>query len=128
MVGIGGLGHMAVKMTKAVGAHVVVITTSASKTENAKRLGADEVILSTDPEQFNQFAGSLHFILDAVSAPYNINAYLSSFKVDGTLVLVGVPMDPLPFVSFSLFMGRKSFSGSLIGGIKETQEMFDFLR
>lgn len=126
VVGIGGLGHMAVKIAKAMGAHVVVLTTSAAKTEDAKRLGADEVVLSTDPDQFQKHAGSLHFILDAVSAPHDINAYLSLLKVDGALVLVGAPMEPLPVVSFSLILGRKSFSGSLIGGIKETQEMLDF--
>lgn len=126
VVGIGGLGHMAVKIAKAMGAHVVVITTSVSKTEDAKRLGADEVLLSTDPEQMKEKANSLHFILDAVSAQHDINAYLSLLKVDGTLVLVGAPMDPLPIVSFSLILGRKSFSGSLIGGIAETQEMLNF--
>lgn len=126
VVGIGGLGHMAVKIAKAMGAHVVVITTSVSKTEDAKRLGADEVLLSTDPQQMKEKANSLHFILDAVSAQHDINAYLSLLKVDGTLVLVGAPMDPLPIVSFSLILGRKSFAGSLIGGIAETQEMLDF--
>lgn len=126
VVGIGGLGHMGVKIAKAMGAHVVVITTSAAKTADAKRLGADEVILSTDPAKMKQFAGSLNFILDTVSAKHDINAYLGLLKVDGTLVLVGAPMEPLPVVSFNLIMGRKSFAGSLIGGIAETQEMLDF--
>lgn len=126
IVGIGGLGHMGVKIAKAMGAHVVVLTTSASKAAAAKQLGADEVVLSTDPAQMQAHAGSLHFILDTVSAPHDINAYLSLLRVDGTLVLVGAPMEPLPVVSFSLIMGRKSFAGSLIGGIAETQEMLDF--
>jgi len=126
VVGIGGLGHMAVKIAKAMGAHVVVFTTSASKTTDAKHLGADEVVLSTDPEQMRQHANSLHFILDAVSAQHDVNAYLSLLKVDGALVLVGAPMEPLPVISFSLIVGRKSFAGSLIGGIAETQEMLDF--
>lgn len=126
VVGIGGLGHMAIKMAKALGAHVVVFTTTGSKTEDAKRLGADEVVLSTDADQMAKHAKSLHFILDAVSAPHDINAYLNLLKVNGTIVLVGAPMDPLPVVSFNLIMGRRSFAGSLIGGIQETQEMLDF--
>lgn len=126
IVGIGGLGHMGVKIAKAMGAEVVVLTTSTSKIPDAKRLGADDVILSTDPAQMKAHAGSLHFILDTVSAPHDIDAYLKLLKVDGTLVLVGAPMDPLPVTSFSLIMGRKSFAGSLIGGLPETQEMLDF--
>lgn len=126
VVGIGGLGHMAVKIAKAMGAHVVVLTTSAAKVEDAKRLGADEVVLSTDAAQMKAHSNSLHFILDAVSAPHDINTYLGLLKVDGALVLVGAPMEPLPIVSFSLIMGRKTFAGSLIGGIAETQEMLDF--
>jgi uncharacterized zinc-type alcohol dehydrogenase-like protein len=126
VVGLGGLGHMGIKIAKAMGAGVTVFTTSLSKVEDAKRLGADEVVLSTDQEQMNAHARSLNFILDAVSAPHDINAYLSLLKVDGSLVLVGAPMEPLPIVSFNLIMGRKSFAGSLIGGIAETQEMLDF--
>jgi uncharacterized zinc-type alcohol dehydrogenase-like protein len=126
VVGIGGLGHMAVKIAKAMGAHVVVITTSESKVADAKRLGADEVVLSTHPEQMQKYANKLHFILDAVSAQHDINAYLGLLKVDGALVLVGAPMEPLPIISFNLILGRKSFAGSLIGGIAETQEMLDF--
>ncbi|SDC96166.1 NAD(P)-dependent alcohol dehydrogenase [Niabella drilacis] len=126
IVGIGGLGHMGVKLAKAMGAHVVVITTSASKTEDAKRLGADEVILSNDAEQMKNNAGTLHFILDCVSAQHDINAYLSLLKRDGQLTLVGAPEEPLPVAPFSLIPGRKSFSGSMIGGIAETQEMLDF--
>lgn len=126
VVGIGGLGHMAVKIAKAMGAHVVVFTTTASKYDAAKELGADEVVLSTDPAQMKAQVSSLHFILDTVSAQHDINAYLRLLQVDGALCLVGAPLDPLPVVSFSLIMGRKTFAGSLIGGIGETQEMLDF--
>lgn len=126
IVGIGGLGHMAVKLSKAMGAHVVVITTSQSKVEDAKRLGADEVILSTDAEQMKNNTGTLHFILDCVSAQHDINAYLGLLKRDGALTLVGAPEHPLPVAAFSLIMNRKKLSGSLIGGIAETQEMLDF--
>lgn len=126
IVGIGGLGHMGVKFAKAMGAHVVVITTSASKVEDAKRLGADEIILSTDEGQMKSNTGTLHFILDCVSAQHDINAYLSLLKRDGSLAIVGAPEHPLPVAAFSLIPGRKSFAGSTIGGIKETQEMLDF--
>ena len=126
IVGIGGLGHMGVKLAKAMGAHVVVITTSTSKVEDAKRLGADEVILSTDEAQMNAHAGTFHFMLDCVSAQHDINAYLRLLKRDGSLTLVGAPEHPLPVAPFSLIPARKSFSGSMIGGIVETQEMLDF--
>lgn len=126
IVGIGGLGHMGVKIAKAMGAQVVVITTSASKVDDAKRLGADEVILSTDAQQMKEHTGTLHFILDCVSAQHDINAYLSLLKRDGSLTLVGAPEHPLPVTPFSLIPARKSFSGSMIGGIAETQEMLDF--
>ncbi len=126
IVGIGGLGHMGVKLAKAMGAHVVVISTSPSKVEDAKRLGADEVILSTDIKQMESNANSLHFILDCVSAQHDVNAYLKLLKVDGTLALVGAPEHPLPIAAFSLIPARKNFAGSTIGSIKETQEMLDF--
>lgn len=126
IVGIGGLGHMGVKIAKAMGAYVVVITTSAAKVTDAKRLGADEVILSKDAEQMKKNSGTLHFILDCVSAQHDINAYIKLLKRDGALALVGAPELPLPVAAFSLISGRKSFAGSLIGGIKETQEMLDF--
>lgn len=126
IVGIGGLGHMGVKIAKAMGAYVVVITTSHSKVNDAKRLGADQVILSSDKEQMKANAGTLHFILDCVSAQHDINAYLSLLKRDGSLTLVGAPEHPLPVAPFSLIPQRKSFSGSMIGGIAETQEMLDF--
>lgn len=126
IVGIGGLGHMGVKLAKAMGAYVVVITTSVSKIEDAKRLGADEVILSTDEQQMKNNASTLHFILDCVSASHDINAYLGLLKRDGALALVGAPEHPLPVAAFSLIPTRRSFAGSAIGGIKETQEMLDF--
>jgi len=126
VVGIGGLGHMGIKIAKAMGAHVVAFTTSESKFAEAKRLGADEVVLSKDEEQMKAFSGQLHFILDAVSAEHDINAYLNLLRVDGSLALVGAPEHPLPVAAFSLITGRKSFAGSMIGGIAETQEMLDF--
>lgn len=126
IVGIGGLGHMGVKIAKAMGAHVIVFTTSPSKMEDAKRLGADEVVLSKDEEQMKQYAGKLHFILDAVSAAHDINSYLKLLRVDGSLALVGAPEHPLPVAAFSVIQNRRSFAGSSIGGIAETQEMLDF--
>lgn len=126
IVGIGGLGHMAVKIAKAMGAKVIVFTTSPSKVEDAKRLGADDVVLSRDPEEMRRYAGKLNFVLDAVSAKHDINAYLNLLRVDGTLALVGAPEQPLPVAAFSLIPYRRSFAGSLIGGIAETQEMLDF--
>jgi uncharacterized zinc-type alcohol dehydrogenase-like protein len=126
IVGIGGLGHMGIKIAKAMGAHVVAFTTSTSKFEEAGRLGADEVVLTKDPEQMKKYTGQLHFILDAVSAEHDINAYLRLLRVDGSLALVGAPEQPLPIAAFSVIMGRKSFAGSSIGGIAETQEMLDF--
>lgn len=126
VVGIGGLGHMGVKLAKAMGAHVVVITTSPSKVSDAKRLGADEVILSTDIAQMKANKSTLHFILDCVSAQHDVNAYLALLKVDGTLALVGAPEHPLPIAPFSLIPARKNFAGSTIGSIAETQEMLDF--
>jgi uncharacterized zinc-type alcohol dehydrogenase-like protein len=126
IVGIGGLGHMGIKIAKAMGAHVVAFTTSESKFAEAKRLGADEVVLSKDLQQMVAFKGKLHFILDAVSASHDINAYLSLLRVDGSLALVGAPEHPLPVSAFSVIVGRRSFAGSLIGGIAETQRMLDF--
>src|SRR4028118_342421 len=126
VVGLGGLGHMAVKIAKAMGAEVIVFTTSSSKVEDAKRLGADDVILSKDPEQMGRYARKLHFVLDAVSAQHDINAYLNLLRVDGSLALVGAPEHPLPVAAFSLIPYRRSFAGSMIGGIAETQEMLDF--
>lgn len=126
VVGIGGLGHMGVKLAKAMGAEVIVFTTSPSKVEDAKRLGADDVVLSTDAAQMKRYAGKLHFVMDAVSAEHDINMYLNLLRVDGTLALVGAPEHPLPVAAFSLIPYRRSFAGSTIGGIAETQEMLDF--
>ena len=125
IIGMGGLGHVAIKIAKAMGTSVVVFTTSLSKAKDAKRLGADDVVLSTDPEQMHRHA-RLDMILDTVSARHDVNAYLSLLKVDGALVLVGLPADQIPVGAFNLVGGRKSFSGSNIGGIAETQEMLDF--
>jgi uncharacterized zinc-type alcohol dehydrogenase-like protein len=126
VVGLGGLGHMGVKLAHAMGAHVVVFTTSPNKKQDALRLGADEVVVSSNTEEMQQHAGSFDFILDTVSAKHDINAYLSLLRRDGNLTLVGVPEKPLEVEAFSLIMGRRSLSGSNIGGIAETQEMLDF--
>jgi uncharacterized zinc-type alcohol dehydrogenase-like protein len=126
ILGIGGLGHVAIKMAKAMGAHVVVFTTSASKVEDAKRLGADEAVLSTDTEQMKQYINKIDFIIDTVSAKHDVNIYLNLLKHDGSVVLVGLPPESLEIGAFSVVHGRHSFSGSNIGGIAETQEMLDF--
>ncbi len=126
VVGLGGLGHMGVKFAHAFGAHVVLFTTSPGKTEDALRLGADEVVISKNAGEMQKHANSFHFILDAVSADHDINAYISLLKLDGTLTLVGAPEAPLPISAFNLLLGRRSFAGSGIGGIAETQEMLDF--
>ena len=126
VVGLGGLGHMGVKLAKAFGAHVVVFTTSLNKVEDAMRLGADEVVNSKDADEMKKHLNSFNFILDTVSAPHDINAYLVLLKRDGNLTQVGVPPEPLSLNVGSLIYGRRSLSGSLIGGIKETQEMLDF--
>lgn len=126
VVGLGGLGHVAVKLAKAFGAHVVVFTTSSSKVEAAMGLGADEVVNSKNPDEMKKHLNSFHFILDTVSAQHDINAYLLLLGIDGNLTQVGVPPEPLSLNVGSLIYGRRSLSGSLIGGIKETQEMLDF--
>ena len=126
VVGLGGLGHMAVKFAHALGAHTVVFTTSPGKKDDALRLGADEVVLSKDANEMQKHAGSFDFILDAVSADHDLNVYLQMLRRDGSLVLVGAPEKPTPVSSFNLILGRKSLSGSMIGGIAETQEMLDF--
>ena len=126
VVGLGGLGHMGVKLAKAFGAHVVVFTTSLNKVEDALRLGADEVVNSKNADEMKKHLNSFHFILDTVSAQHDINAYLLLLKRDGNLTQVGVPAEPLSLNVGSLIYGRRSLSGSLIGGIKETQEMLDF--
>jgi alcohol dehydrogenase (NADP+) len=126
VVGLGGLGHMAVKFAHALGAQVVVFTTSPKKKEDALRLGADEVVVSRNADEMQKHVGSFDFILDAVSADHDINAYLSMLRRDGHLTLVGAPEKPLAVSAFNLIMGRRSLSGSPIGGIAETQEMLDF--
>ena len=126
IVGLGGLGHMGVKFAKAFGAHVVLFTTSPSKVADGKRLGADEVVISKDDAQMAAHANSFDFILDAVSATHDISAYLNLLKRDGNLTLVGAPEKPLSVAAFPLIFKRRSFSGSLIGGLPETQEMLDF--
>jgi uncharacterized zinc-type alcohol dehydrogenase-like protein len=126
VVGLGGLGHMGVKLAKALGAHVVVFTTSPSKVEDALRLGADEVVNSKNEDEMQKHLNSFHFILDTVSAKHDINAYLLLLRRDGNLTQVGVPPEPLLLSVGSLIFGRRSMSGSLIGGLKETQEMLDF--
>jgi len=126
VVGLGGLGHMGVKLASAFGAHVVVFTTSANKAQDALRLGAHEVVISRNEEEMKKHLNSFHFILDTVSAQHDINAYLVLLKRDGTLAQVGVPAEPLPVHVSSLIFGRRNLSGSLIGGIRETQEMLDF--
>jgi uncharacterized zinc-type alcohol dehydrogenase-like protein len=126
VVGLGGLGHMGVKFAHALGAHTVVFTTSANKVEDALRLGADEVVLSRDANQMQKHAGSFDFILDAVAADHDINAYIGMLRRDGNLTMVGAPEKPLPVAVFGLIMARRSLSGSPIGGLPETQEMLDF--
>ena len=126
VVGLGGLGHMGVKFAHALGAHTVVFTTSPSKKDDALRLGADEVVLSRDGNEMARHAGSFDFILDAVAAEHDINAYIGMLRRDGNLTMVGAPDKPLAVNVFGLLFGRKSFSGSLIGGLAETQEMLDF--
>jgi len=126
VVGLGGLGHMAVKFAHALGAHVVVFTTSPNKKEDALRLGADEVVVSRNADEMKKHNGSFDFILDAVSADHDINSYVDLLGVDGNLTLVGAPAEPLAVSAFSLIARRRSFSGSAIGGIAETQEMLDF--
>ncbi|MBB3932790.1 putative zinc-type alcohol dehydrogenase-like protein [Kaistia hirudinis] len=126
VVGLGGLGHMAVKLARAMGAEVVMFTTSESKRADAERLGAHHVVVTRDPEALKAWGGKLDLIIDAVSAEHDINAYLVLLKRDGTLVQVGAPPAPLPVHVSNLIFGRRSFAGSLIGGIPETQEMLDF--
>ena len=127
IVGIGGLGHMGIKIAHAMGAHVVAFTTSESKRDEAHGLGADEVVISRDAAQMKAHAGSFDFILNTVAAPHVLDAYTALLKRDGTLCLVGAPAEPHPSPSvMGLIFGRKAIAGSLIGGIRETQEMLDF--
>jgi uncharacterized zinc-type alcohol dehydrogenase-like protein len=126
VVGLGGLGHMGVKFAHAFGAHVVVFTTSPGKKEDALRLGADEVIISSIAEEMQKHAGTFDFILDTIAADHDINAYINLLCRDGNITLVGASAKPLSVSGFGLILGRRSLSGSVIGGIAETQEMLDF--
>lgn len=126
ITGLGGLGHVAIKLARAMGADVTVFTTSPHKIDDAKALGANQVVVSTDPDQMAAYAGKLDFILDTISAQHDLDALLALLRRDGTLCLVGAPAEPLPVRAFSLIAGRKNLSGSPIGGMAETQEMLDF--
>lgn len=126
VVGLGGLGHMALKLAHAFGATVVQFTTSESKRADALRLGAHEVVLSNDPEQMQAHAGTFDFILDTVSAKHDLDVYLRMLKRGGTMTLLGVPDRPAALAASALIFGRRSLAGSLIGGLAETQEMLDF--
>ena len=126
IVGLGGLGHMGVKFAHALGAHVVVFTTSANKKDDALRLGADEVVVSRNNDEMQKHASSFDFILDCVSADHDVSAYINLLGRDGNLTMVGAPEKPFPVSAFNLIFGRRSLSGSPIGGIPETQEMLDF--
>jgi uncharacterized zinc-type alcohol dehydrogenase-like protein len=127
VVGLGGLGHMAVKLSHAFGAHTVMFTTSPSKAEDARRLGADEVVISTDPDAMKAHAASFDLILDTIAVSHDLDAYTQLLRRDGTLTLLGAPQHPHPSPSSGKLIGkRRSIAGSLIGGIRETQEMLDF--
>ena len=127
IVGLGGLGHMGVKLAHAMGAHVVLFTTSPGKEASARKLGADEVVISKNAEAMAKHKNSFHYILDTVSAQHNLDAYLELLRTDGTMTLVGAPPAPHPSPTvFNLILKRRSLAGSLIGGIAETQEMLDF--
>jgi uncharacterized zinc-type alcohol dehydrogenase-like protein len=126
VVGLGGLGHMGLKFAHSFGAHVVQFTTSESKIEDAKKLGADEVVITKDPTALAKHAGSFDFILDCVSAPHNMNEYLNLLRLDGTLCSVGLPETPLSIAPFAILANRRSLAGSMIGGMTETQEMLDY--
>ncbi|MFZ1375469.1 MAG: NAD(P)-dependent alcohol dehydrogenase [Geothrix sp.] len=126
VVGLGGLGHMAVKLAAAMGADVTMLSTSRSKEADARKLGAHHFGLTSDDATFKRLAGHFDLIIDTISAPHDYNKYLGLLRVEGTMVLLGVPPEPTPVSAFPLIMGRRSLSGSLIGGIAETQEMLDF--
>ena len=126
VVGLGGLGHMAVKIGKALGTDVTVLSTSDGKRKDAERLGAADFALTSQPETFTRLQRHFDFILDTVSAPHDYNAYVNLLKTDGTLILVGAPDKPTPLEPFPLILHRRSIAGSVIGGIRETQEMLDF--
>ena len=126
VIGLGGLGHMGLKFAHSMGAHVVQFTTSTNKIEDAKKLGADEVVISKDADAMAKQAGSFDFILDCVSAPHDMNALLNLLRLNGTLCSVGLPEEPLSIAPFAILANRRSLSGSMIGGMTETQEMLDY--
>lgn len=126
IVGLGGLGHMGLKFAHSFGAHTVQFTTSLKKKEDALKLGADEVVLSSDADAMKKHAGTFDFILDTASAPHALEPYLASLKLDGVMTLVGLPEVPPPVSVFSLIGKRASLAGSMIGGMPETQEMLDY--
>jgi len=126
VVGLGGLGHMAVKLAKAMGTEVTVLSTSETKREDAKRLGAANFAVTSNPQTFSKLQGYFDYVLDTVSAPHDYNAYLNLLKTDGTMILVGAPETPTSVQAFALIFKRRRLAGSLIGGIKETQQMLDF--
>jgi uncharacterized zinc-type alcohol dehydrogenase-like protein len=126
VIGLGGLGHMGVKIAKAMGADVTVFSTSPRKEDDAKRLGATDFVVSTDVQAMRAAASRFHLILDTVAASHDLNPYLNALRRDGTLVVVGVSVEPAPIEMFPLIMGRRRLAGSIIGGIRETQEMLDF--
>ena len=126
IVGLGGLGHMGLKLAHAMGSHVVLFTTSTHKVEDAKRLGAHEVVHTKDAAQLEKHANSFDFIMDTASADHDLNIYLNLLKRDATIVLVGAPERPVPVAAFSLLPNRRRLAGSMIGGLAETQEMLDF--
>jgi alcohol dehydrogenase (NADP+) len=126
VLGLGGLGHMGVKIAAALGAEVTMLSTSSSKEADAKRLGADRFVLTTDPEAFKVNANYFDFIVDTVSAQHDVDKYLGTLNVDGVLIMVGLPPEPLSVPAHSIVQRRRSVAGSMIGGIAETQEMLDF--
>src|SRR5437016_2441996 len=126
VVGLGGLGHMAIKLAAAMGAEVTVLSTSKTKEQDARRLGAHHFAVSLDPKNFEALANRFDFILDAVSAPHDLNAYLNLLRRDGVLVLVGAPSKPIAVQAFTFILKRRRLAGSVIGGIRETQEMLDY--
>ena len=126
VVGLGGLGHMAVKLAASMGAEVTVLSTSKTKETDARRLGAQDFVISIDPKALDALANRFDFILDTVSAPHDLDAYLNLARRDGVLVLVGVPVKPLEVRAFSLILKRRRLAGSVIGGLRETQEMLEY--